>query len=71
MIRRGETAYLAEVLQTAVHLLVGHIWKRPSAREILILVLVQTILFIEVQPGALEEVGEQGDESTAGDVGKE
>ena len=23
------------------------------------------------QPGALEEVGEQGDESTAGDVGKE
>lgn len=40
-VRRGETAYFTEVFETAVHLLVGHVWKRPTAREILILVLVQ------------------------------
>ena len=40
-VRRGETAYFTEVFETAVHLLVGHVWKRPTAREILILALVQ------------------------------
>ena len=36
-----EAANLAEVFEAAVHLLVGHVWKSPSAGEILVFVFVQ------------------------------
>ena len=38
---RIEFADLAEVFEAAVHLLVGHVWKSPSAGEILVFVFVQ------------------------------